>query len=368
VGRLFELHYPRAVAITRVRIARGSLRSLGAWTRATTGADRVAVISDSRVAPLYAREAMASLRRARISAALVVVPAGEAAKQPARLVRLWQELSRLGIGRRDAIVALGGGVVGDLAGYAAATWLRGVPWVNVPTTVVGQADSSIGGKTGIDLAAGKNLVGAFHHPSGVLVDPETLATLSERDYRAGLAEVAKTGFATDRELFERIERDAGRIAAREPKAIERAVTETLAAKGRIVRTDEREREGGRRSALNFGHTLGHGLEAALEYRGLRHGEAVAIGMRFAAQLSVLEAGLPADDADRLDQMLDAWRLPRHIPGVPITRIVRHMQSDKKRYRGVRWVLTPRVGRASVPRLISDRRIRAALLHFGARRG
>ncbi len=351
-----------------MRIARGSLRGLGGWTRATTGAKRVALITDSRVARLYARDALTSLSRARVSAALLVVPSGETAKQPAQLVRLWQQLAELGIERGDAIVALGGGVVGDLAGYAAATWLRGVPWVDVPTTVVGQADSSIGGKTGIDLAAGKNLVGAFHHPAGVLVDPETLKTLPDREYRAGLAEVAKTGFASDRELFERIERDAARLAAREPGALERALVQTLAAKGRIVCADEREREGGRRSALNFGHTLGHALEAALGYRGLKHGEAVAIGMRFAVRLSVAEAGLPADDAARLEQVLDGWRLPRRIPGLAIARIGRYLRRDKKRKGGVRWVLTPRVGRASVPRLISDRRIRAALLHFGARRG
>jgi len=368
VGRRIDLRYSRAGASSRVRVTRGALRGLGLWTRATTGARRVALITDSRVARLYADVALAALRRARIAASLIVVPVGESAKQPPRLVRLWRQLAELGIERRDAIVALGGGVVGDLAGFAAATWLRGVPWVNVPTTVVGQVDSSIGGKTGIDLAAGKNLVGAFHHPAGVLVDPQTLATLPERDYRAGMAEVAKTGFATDRALFERFERDTTRLRAREAGALERVLVETLAAKGRIVRADEREREGGPRAALNFGHTLGHALEAALGYRGLRHGEAVAIGMRFAARLSAAEAGLPAGEADRLDRVLDAWQLPRRIPGLPVSRIVRHLGLDKKRRGGVRWVLTPRVGRASVPRLISDRRIRAALLHFGARRG
>jgi 3-dehydroquinate synthase len=244
--------------------------------------------------------------------------------------------------------------------------MRGVPWYGVPTTVVAQVDSSIGGKTGIDLAAGKNLAGAFHHPAGVLVDPELLGTLPDREFRAGLAEVAKIGFATDAVLFRMLERAAAKIAAREPDATFHAVRAALAAKIRVVQADEREREGGPRTALNFGHTLGHALETAADYRGLRHGEAVAIGMRFVTAFSERFAGLDPDARARLEALLDRWRLPRCIPGLPVARIERAMRLDKKRSDSrVRWVLTPRLGHASVPRLISARVVRTALLEAGA---
>jgi 3-dehydroquinate synthase len=326
-------------------------------------------VTDARVGRLYGASAAASLRRAGIVAHAIVLPAGERAKRIEPLSRTWSELARYEVGRADAIVGLGGGVVGDIAGFAAATWLRGVPWINVPSTVVAQADSCIGGKTGIDLGWGKNLVGAFHHPACVLVDPDLLATLPDREYRAGMAEVAKTGFAVDRDLFARFERDTDRLRDRRRAALEPVLSMTLAAKARVVVADEREREGGVRTALNFGHTLGHALEAALDYRILKHGEAVAIGMRFACRLSMSEAGLAAADTRRLDRVLDAWRLPRGLPdSVTVLRLEQHLARDKKRRGGVRWVLTPRMGRASVPRLISDRRIRAALMRFGARHG
>jgi 3-dehydroquinate synthase len=260
-----------------------------------------------------------------------MVPRGERAKQTAVLTRLWGRLAALGLGRRDALVALGGGAVGDLTGFAAATWLRGVPWIGVPTTVLAQVDSSVGGKTGVDLAAGKNLVGAFHHPLLVVADPGTLASLPARQRRAGLAEVVKIGMAVDAALFRRLERDAARLAAGETPALAAAIRAAVAAKARVVRRDEREREGGVRTALNLGHTLGHAIEAAHGFRGVLHGEAVALGMRAAARLSVAVAGLPERERVRLEALL-----------------------------------TPRMGHASVPRPIDRRLVRAAMLAVGAR--
>jgi 3-dehydroquinate synthase len=241
-----------------------------------------------------------------------------------------------------------------------------VALVQVPTTLLAQVDASVGGKTAVDLPIGKNLVGAFHQPRGVLVDPRVLATLPARHRANGLAEVVKTGFAVDAALFRWAERHADALAAGDLAALEQAVVRSIRAKARVVRADEREREGGGRTALNFGHTLGHAIEAAHGYRGPLHGEAVAVGMRVAAALSEEHAGLSARDRSRLERLLDRLGLPRRMPPTRLADLLLAMARDKKRARpGVRWVLTPKMGHASVPRLISGRRIRAALLAAGA---
>jgi 3-dehydroquinate synthase len=349
-----------------VRFVPGGLRGLGAFVREVTGARRVLVVTDTRVATLYSRPALRSLRRAGIGATLAVTPRGETAKRPVLLARLWNRCAAAGLGRDDAIVALGGGVVGDLAGFVAASWLRGVPWVAVPTTLLAQVDSSVGGKTAVDLPAGKNLVGAFHQPAGVLVDAATLTTLPARQIRAGLAEVVKMGMAVEAGLFRWCERRLDALARGEPAALAEAAERGVRAKAGIVTRDERENSV--RTALNFGHTLGHALEAALGYRRLLHGEAVALGLRVAARLSARAAGLDPRDAVRLERVLDALRLPRRLPPVRLARLEAAMRLDKKRRGGdVRWVLTPRIGFASVPRRIAGRLVRAALLEAGARR-
>lgn len=363
----FDLAFPGRPARTHVRAGRGALVALGAAVRATTGARRVALVTDARVDALWGDVARRVLARAGVACVTLRVPRGEAAKRPAHLAALWEALAAADLGRRDAVVALGGGAVGDLAGLAAATWLRGVPWIAAPTTLLAQADAALGGKTAVDLGAGKNLAGAFHQPAAVLADPEALVTLPDRALRAGLAEVVKKGMAVDAALFRWLERHAAALAARRADALEGAVARALRAKARVVRADEREREGGPRTALNFGHTLGHALEAALGYRRLLHGEAVALGMRAAAALSERAAGLPARDRARLEALLDVFALPRRMPPLPLAALVAAMARDKKRgARGVRWVLTPRIGHASVPRPVDGRLVRAALLEAGAR--
>jgi len=362
-----RVRFPDPPATSRFVIRRGSLDALGALTRETTRAERVAIVTDPRVGRLYARRALASLRRAGLSAETVVVPHGEHAKSTGVLAALWDAFARLGLDRRDAVVALGGGVALDLAGFAAATWLRGVSWVGVPTSLLAQVDASVGGKTGIDLPQGKNLAGAFHHPSLVLIDPEVLVTLPARHVRAGLAEVVKMGMAVDAELFRWLERHADSLAAAEPARLERAVARSVAAKLLVVRRDPREREGGARTALNYGHTLGHAIEAANGFRGLLHGEAVAVGMRAAAELSVRVAGLDPRARTRQDALLDRLGLPRRMPSTPIARVLRAMSRDKKgRGATPRWVLTPHMGRASVPRPIASQLVRAVVLRLGAR--
>jgi 3-dehydroquinate synthase len=362
----FSIRYPGRARSSHIVIAPGALDGVGKVAR-SIGARRAAVVSEPRVAALYAARALRSLERSGLQAGLVCVPTGERAKTPKQLASLCEQFADLGIERNDVVVALGGGAVGDLAGFAAAVWLRGIAWIGVPTSLLAQVDSSVGGKTAVDLDAGKNLVGAFHQPEIVLVDPRVLATLPERHRRAGLAEVVKMGLAVDASLFRFVESNADALARGDLDRLGEAVRRSIAAKARIVRADEREREGGSRTSLNLGHTLGHAIEACLGYRGLLHGEAVAIGLRVALRLSVQEAGLPESIRLRAESLLDRLGLPAGVPDVPLADLIAAMRSDKKGRNGrIRWVLTPRLGHASVPRLISSRRIEAVLLDAGAR--
>lgn len=383
-ARTLKIRYEGRVAESRVVFDGGGLDRLGAHAAAGRAARdgaassrprgtkvparRALLISEPRVARLYARRALASLKRRGIDATLVLVPTGERAKSARELSRLWDVFAARGLGRHDLVVALGGGSVGDLAGFAAASWLRGIEWVGVPTSLLAQVDSSVGGKTAIDIAAGKNLAGAFHQPSRVIIDPQLLATLPQRQLRAGLAEIVKLGMAVDAALFRDVERHAAALAAADPQTLARIIERSVRAKARVTRADEHEREGGSRTALNFGHTLGHALEAVLGYKGLLHGEAVAIGLRVASRLSVEAAGLDLRDRDRLLSLLEALRLPKRIPGLPLRALMAAMRHDKKGRNGnVRWVLTPQLGHASVPRLIPSRLVEAALIEAGARR-
>ncbi len=367
LGRDLLMKFPGRAVRSRVVLERGALARLGRFTRALTSARHVVLVTDRRVGGLYAAAAERSLRAAGIAVDRVAVPAGEGAKRARVLERVWDAFAAAGLGRDGAVVALGGGVVGDLAGFAAATWLRGVPWIGVPTTVLAQVDASVGGKTAIDLVAGKNLVGAFHQPAGVLVDPDTLNTLSARHRRNGLAEVLKTGFVVDAALWRWLEARLDELADGEPDTLAGAVTRSIAAKARVVQADERERALGPRTALNFGHTLGHAIESVLGYRQLLHGEAVAIGMRAAAGLSVRLDGLAPESHIRLEAALDHVGLPVTMPRLPLAELLAAMQNDKKRtLRQVRWVLTPRIGDASVPRAVESRLVRAALVLAGAR--
>ena len=366
MSRLLTLRYPGRAASSIVRIDTGGLDRLGSRVRRAIGPRRVLLVTDARVAVLYGARVRRSLAGAGIGVTLHRVPRGEAAKRPEVLARVWDACAAAGLARGDAVIALGGGAVGDLAGLAAATWLRGVPWVCAPTTVLAQVDSSVGGKTAVDLRAGKNLAGAFHQPALVLIDPATLATLPPRERRAGLAEVVKMGMAVDAALFRWIERHLEALAAGRTAALAGAVERAVRAKARVVQRDERE--SGPRTALNFGHTAGHAIEAALGYRRIRHGEAVAIGVRIAAVLSVRAGGLRAQDHARLEAVLDRLGLPRRMPPLALAALERAMRLDKKRGdAGVRWVLTPRMGHASLPRLISGRLVRSALIDAGARR-
>ena len=305
---------------------------------------RCAVITDTNVARHYAKHALRSLAAAGFEPLLVKIPAGERAKRMQIVERCYEQLARHRLERKSFIVALGGGVVGDLAGFVAASYLRGIDFVQVPTTLLAQVDSSVGGKVGVNLKAGKNLVGAFHQPRLVLCDVDLLATLPQRELRAGLAEVIKYGIIYDRNFFERLERDLPRLLKLDSETVADVVARCCEIKADVVGKDERE--SGLRAILNFGHTVGHALEAISGYGKYLHGEAISIGQVAAARLSNMFTGLPADEATRIENAFTRAGLPARVrmKRPDLVRLARAMQLDKKVSEGdVRFVLARRIG-------------------------
>ncbi|MGD9782748.1 MAG: 3-dehydroquinate synthase [Kiritimatiellia bacterium] len=283
----------------------------------------------------------------------IVLPPGESTKTAGRWAGLLEQMAAARLDRQGVLVALGGGVVGDLAGFAAAAYLRGIRFAQVPTSLLAMVDSSVGGKTGINLSAGKNLAGAFHQPLAVFADTGVLATLPAREFAAGMAEVVKYGVALDAEFFGWLEKHAAAIQAREPAALERMVARCCEIKADVVSKDERE--GGLRAVLNFGHTLGHAIEKATGFSRVLHGEAVALGMPFALSWSMATKGFPAEDAGRAAKLLEAFGLdaarlkPR---GLDWRELRAAMGQDKKSADGdVRFVLCDRLGRCGLPEAI-----------------
>jgi len=314
---------------------------------------RAALVTDSNVAQLYAMRALGSLASAGFDAKLIEVAAGEASKSLATLERVYDQLVTAELDRASVVFALGGGVVGDLAGFAAATYLRGLPLVQIPTTLVAQVDSALGGKTAVNHRAAKNLIGAFYQPRLIVADVATLLTLAEREFREGLAEVIKYGAIMDADFFSTLEREMPAILRRDPGRLAESVERSLRHKAFVVQSDEHE--GGLRKILNFGHTLGHALEASSGYGSYLHGEAVAIGMVAAAQLSSAYAGLSADEATRLQRLIETAGLPTAMPaGWRSEEFMRALKLDKKRAgAGVEFVLIDRLGHALTRKLGFD---------------
>ncbi len=321
----------------------GNLAAAGGAAQALTGRG-VFLVSDRTVWVLHGaalEEGLSGLGARRLGLALL--EPGEAHKNLAALSALWDALVVAGVERSDLLVGLGGGVVGDVGGFAAATYLRGIDFVQVPTTVLAMVDSSVGGKTGIDHPRGKNLLGAFHQPCGVLADLDTLQTLPRREVLSGLAEVVKAALVADSELFGLLEA-RGPELLEDPEVLEAVVERAVAIKARIVESDERE--SGARSLLNLGHTLGHAVEAAAGYGTFTHGEAVALGIGFAARLSRGLGLLSANDEGRILGLLEKWGYPLRMPGVRAEKILDALRADKKNRGGEpRWVLPEGVGRA-----------------------
>ena len=328
-------------------VGQGVIDSLGSALTALA-ARRAIVVADEAIAATHAARAIASLGRAGVETTLLVVPAGEASKSAAEAARLWNELARLAVDRRTHVVAVGGGVVGDLTGFVAATFARGLPLWQVPTTLVAQVDSAIGGKTGINLDTGKNLVGAFWQPRGVVADIDTLATLPDREFTSGLAEVLKYGVILDADLFAWLEANAPAIRRRDPAALLHIVERSAALKAHVVERDEHETSG-LRAILNYGHTFAHAFETAAGYGTLLHGEAVAIGMAAAARLAAALGRVGPDVVARQDALLTALGLPVAANDLSWTppvadELITIMGRDKKTVDGrLRFVLPTRIG-------------------------
>ena len=312
---------------------------------ADAGGRRAVVVTDAAVVGSHAERVRQSLRAATVEAAVVSVPAGEPSKSVAAAERLWNAFAEMAVDRRTHVVAVGGGVVGDLAGFAAATFARGLPVWHVPTTLVAQVDSAIGGKTGINLTGGKNLVGAFWQPRGVFADIDTLATLPAREFVSGLAEVVKYGVILDPVFFGWLEESAAALTARDPATVAHAVERSAAIKADVVSRDEHETSG-LRAALNYGHTFAHAYETLAGYGTLLHGEAVAIGMARAARLAALLGRISEDLVARQDALLGRLGLPIAVPtGVgDVHGLLAVMARDKKSLGGrLRFVLPSRLG-------------------------
>ena len=312
-----------------------------------------AVITNPVVAPLYLAPVRTALERAGARVTDIVVEDGERAKGWETLDRVFDALLAARLGRDATIVALGGGVVGDLAGFAAAVYQRGVRFIQVPTTLLAQVDSAVGGKTAINHARGKNMIGAFHQPHAVISDVATLASLPDRELRSGLAEVIKHGAALDASFFAWLEQHIDRLRARQHDALVYAVRRSCELKAAIVAEDERET--GRRALLNLGHTFGHAIEAATGYGPWLHGEAVAAGMAMAAELSARAGSLPRADAERITGLLSRAGLPIRPPQLARERWRELIAIDKKSAAGrVRFVLLDAVGRAALRGDVDER--------------
>ena len=344
---LGERRYP-------IRIGAGLLDHADTFADIAFGR-HVLLVSDSNVASLYADRVLAMLP-GDYQAALHVIPAGEQHKTLESCASIFAALADMQANRDALVIALGGGVVGDLAGFAAACWMRGVRYVQIPTTLLAMVDSSVGGKTAVDLPQGKNLVGAFHQPCAVAIDTDVLATLPARELSAGLAEVVKYGAIGDRALFGWIEEHAEALLARDPSTLAEAVRKCCAHKARVVAKDETDH--GSRALLNFGHTFGHALEAEAGFGTLLHGEAVAIGMMLASRLSSELGYAPLIDTARLAALLERLNLPVSIPdGLDPTALLARMRLDKKNVSGrMRLVLWRGIGRAYIADDVDQQRV------------
>lgn len=341
-----------------VLIGPGLLEELGALLPAAAPETRIALVTNGTVTALYGERVSAALTAAGATVTPILVPDGEQAKSLEVLESIYHHLAAIPLRRSDLVVALGGGVVTDLAGYAAATWHRGVDVVHVPTTLLAQVDAAVGGKTGVNLPEGKNLIGAFHQPTLVVADTGTLATLPERERRSGLAEVVKCGFVADPQILHLLQEQPLAATAGDPALSTELITRSVRVKARLVAADERE--GGERVWLNYGHTVGHAIEALTGYDDYLHGEAIALGMVFAARLGerlgVSDPGLAA----LTTRLLSGLDLPTGGLRLYPTDVRDVLARDKKTRTGVRFIVCVRPGTAVVVEDPDPRAVRDAL--------
>jgi 3-dehydroquinate synthase len=340
-------------------VERGALQRVAASVRALSVGQRAALVTSPEIMRWQGKAVMERLREGGFDVALVEIPDGEAAKQLAVAARCWDAFLEAGLDRSSTVLALGGGTVGDVAGFAAATYMRGVNFVQLPTTVLAQVDSSIGGKTAIDHPKAKNLIGSFHQPRLVISDPTSIDTLPERDFRSGLAEIVKHGVVLDAAYFALLERETAAILVRDPATLEEIIGGSCRLKADVVERDERESD--LRAVLNYGHTLGHALEASTAFGRWTHGEAVALGMVGEARLAC-RLGLASDDTVvRQERLLAAMGLPVAAAPIDVDAVLAAITRDKKSRDGrVPFVLAPQIGAFRVEHGIPREDVRAVL--------
>jgi len=322
-----------------------------------SGAGRPVVVTSPSIWALWGKQFLAAFSKDG-QPVVLFLPAGERYKRLAQVERLAAEMVNAGADRSSVLVAFGGGIAGDLAGFLAAVYMRGIPYVQVPTTLLAQVDSSVGGKTGVNLASGKNLIGSFHHPSAVFADIDVLQTLPDRELRAGLFESVKAGIIRDPALFRFMESHSEKILARDPAALERVIAASIRMKAQVVALDERET--GLRMILNFGHTLGHAIEAATNYRTLLHGEAIAWGMLAALEMGLARNTVGPDQAERIERTIRAYG---PLPGFRTTpaRLLAAAGRDKKNRAGARRFILPKgIGDAAIVEDVRDEELNAAI--------
>ncbi len=344
-----------------ILIGENLLAQAGSFALARGQITQAIVITDDNVSHNHAQNVAASLADAGVDVDILVVPAGEESKSIAVANQLWQEVLDAGADRKTWIVAVGGGVIGDLAGYIAASFARGLSFLQVPTTLLADVDSSVGGKVGVNLPTAKNMVGAFWQPAGVLIDTAALNTLPEREYLSGLAEIVKYGVILDAEFFAYLEDHADDILARDPAVLRHIIARSCQLKATVVEQDERE-ETGLRAVLNYGHTYAHALEAVAGYGELLHGEAVSIGMPCAARLALALGRIDSELVERQDNLLRRLHLPVKVPeSLPEDALLAAMQRDKKVEHGrLRFVLPTRVGHVELVGGVDPQQVRKAL--------
>jgi shikimate kinase/3-dehydroquinate synthase len=349
-----------------VFVGYGLLNKLGEKMRQAALSGTATIISDENVFPLYGSKVEGILKDSGFAVNSFVVPPGEETKSMDCAIRIYDFLVEHRAERDDIIIALGGGVVGDLAGFIAATFLRGMPWVQVPTSLVAMVDASIGGKVGVNHPEGKNLVGAFYQPELVLADPRILKSLPQRDLTSGWAEVIKHGMILDEEFVQFLESNVNELTKLEPKLITQAIARSAAIKAQVISQDEKEREG-KRTILNYGHTIAHGLEAAAKYKRFLHGEAVAIGMMGAAKLSQRLGLLPSAAVERQQALLRKFGLPTSLRAkrsnlkLGLAKMTEAMELDKKvKGKTIRWVLLQDIGKVVIRSEVPQREVLAVI--------
>jgi 3-dehydroquinate synthase len=363
------LHYVRTIQISSskaqypVHVGDGALTRLRPWARAR-GKARIVIITSPKIWSPWQQQVRHAVELAGVRAQVLMVPPGERHKTMSTVETLAEQLARSGATREALLIAFGGGVIGDITGFLAATYMRGVDYLQVPTTLLAQVDSSLGGKTGVNLKAGKNLLGSFNPPLAVCADTQFLQTLSVRELRAGLYESIKAGILGDKKLFAMLEKHRSQILARDSHVLDAIITASVRVKAKIVMQDEHER--GARMILNLGHTLGHAIEAATEYRRLLHGEAVAWGTRLATAIARSREIISTEDAARIDNLILAYG-PLPDLSANAQRIVRLTYGDKKNITGERrFILPTAIGQTRIYTDVTDKEMLSALNQLGTR--